>query len=342
MRWAKRVAAVIGSLVALVALVTLVFLFRPAFTPSISGGVALLEQLSLSGDLQAVLTRGHDRSKPILLFLHGGPGMPAMFLAHRFQRPLERDFLVVHWDRRGAGKSYREDIDPSAMRTSRELSDAVSLIEALQQRHGRRPVLLVGHSYGSWLGVALALSRPDLITAYVGVGQTACTREEELRLQDEWLAKQAAAAGDAGTVALARKGGGWDRESALFRYGGVSTVMDSPLDMVVIGLVAPEYNGLDVLKVRNGVRFTHANFVYDGPARPLWETATAFQVPVHLFVGRHDYVTPSNCAERYFRAIEAPDKRFVWFEGSAHFPFLEEPQRFYEELIKIAVSARPS
>jgi pimeloyl-ACP methyl ester carboxylesterase len=78
---------------------------RPAFTPYIAPpGVASLEQITLGGTPQWVLIRGRSRQNPLVLFLHGGPGMPLMYLAHSFKRGLENDFIVVQWDRRGQGK----------------------------------------------------------------------------------------------------------------------------------------------------------------------------------------------------------------------------------------------
>jgi pimeloyl-ACP methyl ester carboxylesterase len=86
--------------------------FTPGRTPAIHQphSVASLERVRIGGVDQYILIRGNDASLPVLLFLHGGPGMPAMYLAHSFQRELEKEFVVVQWDRRGAGKSYREDI----------------------------------------------------------------------------------------------------------------------------------------------------------------------------------------------------------------------------------------
>src|SRR5215469_16680889 len=71
-----------------------------------AGSIAFLERANLGGAQQSILIRGVDSKNPLLLFLHGGPGMPTMYLAHDFQRELERDFTVVQWDRRGAGKSF--------------------------------------------------------------------------------------------------------------------------------------------------------------------------------------------------------------------------------------------
>jgi pimeloyl-ACP methyl ester carboxylesterase len=91
----------------------------PGRTPAIHGAnsIASLERIRIGDVDQFILIRGNDSSLPILLFLHGGPGMPAMYLAHAFQHELEKEFVVVQWDRRAAGKSYREDI--SSTLTSR-------------------------------------------------------------------------------------------------------------------------------------------------------------------------------------------------------------------------------
>jgi hypothetical protein len=114
----------VTALIGVVAIAAIVAL-RPGFTfPILRGGsIASLEQVVLNGVPQWILIRGR-RVKPIVLFLHGGPGMPSMFLAHAFQHSLERDFLVVHWDRRGAGKTYPTTTNPALVRTSQEVADA--------------------------------------------------------------------------------------------------------------------------------------------------------------------------------------------------------------------------
>jgi pimeloyl-ACP methyl ester carboxylesterase len=318
--------------------ILVLWLLHPAFTPPIFGprSVASLEAVDLGGVRQWVLIRGQDRTKPILLFLHGGPGMPSMYLAHAFQRPLEKDFLVVQWDRRGAGKSYSPDIDPRTLRTSQELADAQQLIALLQSRYGRRPIIVVGHSYGSYLGVALVRARPDLVRAYVGVGQVACTQTQERAIQDRWLRDQAMAVGDRTTAAAAARGGEWDRETALFQYGGEVVRMKSFLPLVLLGLRATEYTTADSLKVKPGVNFTHAHFVLDGPPLPLSTSAHELPVPTWLFVGRRDYTTPWQCQQAYFASLSTPQKHWVWFNNSAHFPFLEQPEAFHQRMLEVA------
>jgi len=329
----------VSALIGVVVMAAIVAL-RPGFTFPIlhNGSVASLEQVVLNGAPQWILIRGrHD--KPIVLFLHGGPGMPSMFLAHAFQHSLERDFLVVQWDRRGAGKTYPTTTNPSLVRTSQEVADAAVLINVLTQRFGQRRVIVIGHSYGSYLGVALVEQHPELVRAYVGVGQVSCDTDTEAAIQDAWLRQEAAAAGDRDTLAqIGTKH--WDRESALFRYGGEVMKWTSVTPMILTGLASSEYSFTDAMNVQKGVAFTHRNFVYDGPNRPLSQSVRALESPVYLFEGRRDYVAPTVCAAQLFGEITAPRKVWVWFDRSAHFPFLEEPEKFHEELLAV-VSANP-
>ena len=224
MRWK------IGFAVAAVGLAGLLTWGLRVYTPSIAddpktpgAAIASLEQVTLGGDKQWVLIRGRNRHAPIVLFLHGGPGMPMMYLAHAFQRPIEDDFLTVQWDRRGAGKTFSADTDAAKMRVSQEMADTIELMEILRARFGTGKIILVGHSYGSSLGVRVAQARPDLVRAYVGVGQQACGRTDELKLQDSLIANQAKMRGDAETLAQATSGKRYDRETYLFRYGGKSS-----------------------------------------------------------------------------------------------------------------------
>ena len=69
-------------------------------------GIDSLEKIKLGGVDQWIQIRGHDRGKPILLFLHGGPGFPNMPFAH-MHAELERAFVVVQWDQRAAGNRIR-------------------------------------------------------------------------------------------------------------------------------------------------------------------------------------------------------------------------------------------
>jgi pimeloyl-ACP methyl ester carboxylesterase len=322
--------------------------FRPAFTPPISlldgirgdgRSIASLEPVTLGGVEQWLLIRGHDRSKPVVLMLHGDPGRPEIYMAHAWQRRLERDFVMVQWDRRGSGKSYYDDPN-RPIRFSRELADTVELIGKLRARFGQRRIIVVGHSYGSWLGATLAQRHPELVRAYVGVGQVACTAEDEDAIQDSWLKVRASLKGDETTKARAVAGGAWDRRAAIMRYGGEVSGLPGPLPFAWMALTAPEYTLSDVINIQEGWRYDHAHMIADGPEMPLARSVPALQTPVWFFQGRKDYLAPGLCVARYATALQAPIVRLEWFEDSAHFPFLDEPEHFHRALLDVAEATK--
>jgi pimeloyl-ACP methyl ester carboxylesterase len=324
-----------------VSLVAVEFAVVRGRTPAISEprAVAVLEQIVLGGSAQWILIRGHDRTRPVVLFLHGGPGMPAMFLAHAFQRDLERDFVVVHWDRRGAGKSFAAASPLSSLSVRNTLDDAFALTKMLRERFKQDRIILVGHSWGSYLGLLAVREHPEWYVAYIGVGQMAGTREEVLRHRRDFLTQHASLTGDTGLLHRLAAGG-VPTEEDLFRHGGELHGATSLWPILSTGLFAREYTLRDVLNVKRGADLVNREMKYDLLPKPLEGEIDAVDVPVFLFLGRHDHNTPSSIAASYLERLRAPMKGLVWFEQSAHFPFFEEPARFAAELARAEYQVR--
>ena len=114
----------------LVPLLAIVYTFKSFTMPIFAQeSIADLFTVDVNGDAQYLLVRGVDRKQPVMLFVHGGPGMPAMFLAHDFQRGLEKEFLVVHWDQRASGKSFKGTADQAQLSISLLLNDMDVVVE---------------------------------------------------------------------------------------------------------------------------------------------------------------------------------------------------------------------
>src|ERR1700733_4716747 len=137
------------------------------------GGINELKAVDLGGIKQWISVRGNDRANPILLFIHGGPGAPMMPESWTFQRPWEDFFTVVQWDQRGAGKTFSAaNRQPDAsMSIARMQADAEQLIEWLKATYGIKKIFVMGHSWGSVLGLRVAQHHPEWLYAYIGVGQ---------------------------------------------------------------------------------------------------------------------------------------------------------------------------
>ena len=133
-------------------------------------GIQSLERVELGGIDQWIKIRGHDRSNPILLFLHGGPGITELPVSHLFDTELEKHFTVVHWDQRASGKTRGEGFDEADLTIPTYLYDTLELVNYLTARFDKEKIYLVGHSWGSMLGTLMVRDHPELFHAYVGMG----------------------------------------------------------------------------------------------------------------------------------------------------------------------------
>jgi len=150
-------------------------------TPPIPGetSIAALEAIEINGVKQTVLIRGENKSNPLLLLLHCGPGTAQVGFARQYLHEMEQDFVVVNWDQRGSGLSYTPEVTRESMTIEQFIQDTRELVEHLLRRFGQKKLFVVGHSWGSILGTLVTARYPHLFHAYVGVGQVASMDENE-------------------------------------------------------------------------------------------------------------------------------------------------------------------
>ena len=138
-------------------------------------GIDEAKYVKVGGIEQWITIRGEDRKNPVLLLLHGGPGDATNPWGYAGFRSWLKYFTVVQWDQRGAGRTLGKN-GPSLAPTitiDRMAQDGIELAELLRKTLQKDKIVLVGHSWGSILGVFMAKARPDLFYAFVGTGQVA-------------------------------------------------------------------------------------------------------------------------------------------------------------------------
>lgn len=312
---------------------------------SLQGSIVSLEKIIVGGQEQWILIRGTDTKKPVILFLHGGPGTADMCLLNKYTSELQKHFVVVSWDQRGAGKSYGAINPNSSMTINQFISDACELTEMLCHRFNQEKIFLVGHSWGSVIGILTIRKNPDLYHAYIGIGQIANMQENE-RLSYEWTLQQAINAHDKRTVEKLNKigkppyTGDWQKKfmterRLLGKYGGELYGSSKGAFPLFIGrlLRSSEYTLFDKVNFFRGI-FSTVRLVFpELMTVNLMEQAPSLKVPVYFALGKHDYEAPFMLAEQYFKILEAPCKELIWFENSAHLPYVEENEKFNDLLI---------
>jgi len=330
--------------IALVVFLSIAFLSAiwwlwPARTPQIksanNNSISKIEFIKIGGIQQCVLIRAKNTTNPILLFLHGGPGMPMMYLAHEFQRPLESNFLVVQWDRRGAGKTYsRNKPSEESMNVRQLINDTYELIDTLRNRYNQDKIILAGHSFGTYLGSIMVNERPDLFSSYISIGQVVDNEITE-QLQEAFIREQAKLKGKNEVISELDQAVKPGFENYLFEFGGELKNSKSFMPLIWAGLKAPEYELSEVLDVSEGSSFSSLNMKYNVLSESIYHEIKEYKVPVYFFVGRWDYTTPHELISEYYQIVDAPKKEMVYFEDSAHFPFFEEPEKFCNEINRL-------
>src|SRR5262245_53794773 len=183
MLWLKRLMLALGAVILTAAALAgaAYVAYRNDTRIDTVKGIDEAGYIRIGGIDQWVQIRGDDRNNPVLLYLNGGPGL-SMIGATYWYRSWERHYTVVMWDQRGEGKSFARS-GPSVkdtMTLAQFTKDGTELAEYLTHHLNKRKIILLGHSWGSTLGVHIAHARPDLFSVYVGTGQLANQRKGAL------------------------------------------------------------------------------------------------------------------------------------------------------------------
>jgi len=329
----------LGALLAIAVIAVVAWWFVPAGTGRIPGpdAVAELRRIALGGFEQTVLLRGEDRGNPILLYVHGGPGSAHLPIASHYSTSLERHFVVVHWDQRGAGASCR-GVDWSTLSLERIVGDTIELAEALG---GGRRIFLIGHSWGSLVGALAVQRRPDLFYAYVGTGQLV-HRDRQEALSYQWVVEEATRAGDRKALReLATIHPPYRRQSDfalerrwLGRYQGEIYAESRYREILLPAIFGREYTLAERLHYQGCFERSLEALLADRLDVDLFQRVPKLDVPVFLFTGRHDYNTVWTLVEEWAARLEAPHVEMVWFENAGHFIAVEAPDEFQARLIE--------
>ncbi len=292
----------------------------------------------INGIEQWVTIKG-ESSKPVILFLHGGPGSPLSPYSDNLYKDLEKDFIIVQWDQRGTGKTFGkyapEELTPEYLKEnplSLDLmtNDGIELSEYLLKHLDKQKIILFGTSWGSALGVKMASKRPELYHAYVGHSQIV-NPTIDLDFYNR-IYKMAESKNDQDALDILNTIGKppYDRAKKvgqLFRilkkYEGINS-NPAPDNWFVL---SPKYdNGKDNQNRSDGDDYSFVNYTGDTKlgVQPmsaginLMQDNLNFEIPVYLIQGKEDILTPNEKTKEYYNKIKAPKKRYYLLPNTAH------------------------
>lgn len=315
--------------------------------------------VDINGKKQGMIIRGKDIEKPILLFIHGGPGIPEYFLNEYYKNALEDHFLVCWWEARGSSLSYVDNLKYDDVSIDILTSDTIEVTEYLKERFNKEKVYLMGHSFGSLIGVKASQKRPDLYYAYIAmaqftggelVGKRANTityshlKDIFIKSSDKRSLKSLEEVSIKEGEEVTFKKEALGRVDSLKHRAGCGTMhkMKSPITGIFFPhLFSRSYN------LKEKINFWRGNFSLRNTklfkevlAIDLMEDDINFKIPVYFFSGIHDYTCPYPLSHDYYEKIKAPIKGFYTFYNSSHSPLWEENEKAMNILVNDVIKGK--
>jgi pimeloyl-ACP methyl ester carboxylesterase len=330
--------------------------FGAAYTEPLHGTdpIAKLEEVEVNGAIHCVLIRGKDKSKPVILVLHGGPGGSDIPYHSQYSKYLEDDFVLVHYDQRGAGKSGYANMYANASRDEREafkstltVNQHVEDVEVIAWWLMNNPelpgakggVYLIGGSWGSMLALYAAKKRPDFFKRVLLRGLAVSGNNSEA-LSTEYLARRMKSLGVAErhTNEVISKGQypyGNNINKLIFQREWLEAVggsnyatheLNSVLptytltyNMALAMFLAPEVTLREIMAAKNCMVTSLTQMWHQVEAADvLIDLKSSFEKPLLVAHGRFDNCTSFQLVEPFLTDLKCEDKRLVWFEKSGY------------------------
>jgi pimeloyl-ACP methyl ester carboxylesterase len=308
----------------------------------LAGSVSEKAYLDVDGTKLGMIIKGIDQTKPVMLLLGGGPGIPEYFLEETYPTGLTERFVVCYLEYRGTSLSYQPDLKAEKMTTERFLQDVEAVTNYLMNRFHKEKIFLMGHSFGTYLGLQMAYRHPKYYTAYIAMSQLTYPKESE-RIAAQYMKERYRALGQSKKVNEFEALGDFSSDAVYQKYFnsllrdnsmhelGIGTTHN--MKSVITGIFLPSlrcraYTQLERINIWRGKSFMAATPVaVDRTKYNSFDDVKSLEIPVYFLGGKYDYTCCYSLQKEYYEQIQALLKGFYTFENSAHSPMYEEPEK---------------
>ena len=347
----KKIAKTMGKIVkwVMIAIVVIILLFftvraigKAYYSRTPQDGINESMYVEINGTKQWISIYGEDINNPVLLYLHGGPGMSTSLYDYAFTRQWADVYTVVTWDQRNCGKSYSSEQNNTELTYELLMSDGVEMTKYILEYLEKDKITLLGHSWGTYYGCNLVLEYPEYYEAYIGTGQLVNFDENEIAFKEaasEWVGDD-----EEGLALLSRLNvddytGDYyaARNSLMVKYGYDIFADGTDYSLGAAQYFNPYYSLSDFVNYINAEDTVYGKFVSSKEFNKFSLTGRyEYQVPYFNINGDKDYQTNYLIAQDYFNEIEAPNKKMYIMENTTHGLLESKSEEFSEILHEIA------
>ncbi len=281
------------------------------------------EVLRIGGIKQVVKIESKDRSKPLFLFITGGPGSEGIYDENKaYLDELKKHFLVVAWDQRNCGQTLKLNPSPVKLTVKLYENDTQELVRALLKQFHQKKLFIMGWSWGTVLGFYMASKHPDQLYAYMAISPAV----------DQWLSERISL-NELKQKAVQERNARAISELAKVKIpfeNGVQNYYDRKWLSIFNGEAIEDTTAFKKYFTENSemmALFKEANYIN------LTVSLPKINCPVYFFVGRKDHQTNYSISEKYYNQLAAPKKDLFWFEKSGHLIPVTEPELMQEVVI---------
>lgn len=321
----------------------LTFLLSVSFAAAVlasTKGNAIHEEryLPIGGIEHWVTIKGDDRDNPVVLFIHGGPGNPLTPLSHSLYPDWEREFTLVHYDQRGAGKTYQKNLpveeltlqilEENELTLEQLTADGSEIATYVADYLEKDTLILTGTSWGSALAVRIYENTPQLFSNYIGLSQMVNYQKNFAASYTQVLKRAKEKNDEAALQTLAEIGPPpWTNPRNPGRLRRIVREYESERTSPQPKLKWK--SGYDSNEYRNaylaGEEFSWIKFVGmqgDGFSNQIHldQDSVTFHVPINIIQGAEDLLTTPDVSKKFFDSIVAPKKRFILVPDAGHDP----------------------
>jgi len=314
--------------------------------------------VSINGQKQYVFIRGENINNPIILNLHGGPANPDAFFTYEFAKEISDDFTYVCWDQRGCGRTYykNKDIDPKNETVDFEqvLKDVDELVNYLCKRFKKDKVIIMGHSYGSFLGVHYVFKYQEKVESYIGIGQFVSIVDTQEKNYNEIidLAKNDNKKLDKITNAYKKLKDNFNldnfmnfqRLATTYFHANIPKLKQKNKFNLIVSSPDLEINDIRwLLGIFNLKKYYSRNkkLLDCMLSANIYDAGTKFSVPMYFISGEYDKVCSVDLLREYYETIIAPTKKLVLMKRCGHSPQIDAHISFAIELKKLLQKKNP-
>ena len=311
----------------------------------IENSIYKIEKWKIGNIEQKMIIYGQNLENPVVLFLHGGPGLTEFPYVNKVHKEIEKHATIVYWQQRGSSLSPVEEATTESLNTKLFVEDIIEITERLKKKFNKKQIFLVAHSWGTLIGMLAVDKRPDLFKAYIGISQITNWQESDLRAYNWALDKAKKEQNIEATKELEAlapyNSNDFDKKGILLEHlsrfgGGVLHDTTQMFDLFMKPLLnVREYSVGEKLSYFPTLVESTQMLLPEALLIDLSKKLPSMKIPVYLVHGKYDQQVSYSLTREYYDSLKAPKKKFFTFEHSAHGLIMEEPEKYKETIVNI-------